>query len=159
MTRTAQDKGLSPDNAGTVPVADFRRQSMVLEWQSNGGTWTACDEPPVLVHGVALIRASQPNICLFARDNQLQLQVGGERFALAKDSPRLSWSRDLATFGLRREFTVTNETSVALQHTYWNGQGDDFFTWLTTRAVNPEWRMTTARHWSEGVHPNALRSS
>ena len=42
----------------TISVLDFRRHSMVLQWHALGGTWTACDTPPALVHGIALIRAS-----------------------------------------------------------------------------------------------------
>jgi len=49
------------DNATTVSVIDFRRQSMVLQWHALGGTWTACDTPPALVHGIALIHATGPN--------------------------------------------------------------------------------------------------
>jgi hypothetical protein len=50
--------GMAPDNATTIPVIDFRRHSMVLQWHALAGTWTACDNPPQLVHGIALIRAS-----------------------------------------------------------------------------------------------------
>jgi hypothetical protein len=142
-----------------VTVVDFRRQSMVLEWQSAGGTWRACDEPPVLVHGVALIRASQPNICLFAREDRLYLQVAKERYSLLDDSPRIGWSRGRAIFGLRRRFTIAPKVGTALVHTYWNNKGDDFFVWLVTRLDNPGWRASTARRWSEGVNPTALRGS
>ena len=45
--------GMAPDNATTISVIDFRRHSMVLQWHSLGGTWTACDNPPQLVHGIA----------------------------------------------------------------------------------------------------------
>jgi hypothetical protein len=145
--------------APPIAVVDFRRQSMVLEWQSTGGTWRACDEPPMLVHGVALIRASQPNICLFAREDRLHLQVGGERYPLVDDSPRIGWRRGRATFGLRRSFTISSPGGTSLVHTYWNNHGDDFFVWLVTRLENPEWRKVTAQRWSEGVNPAALRGS
>jgi len=56
--------GMAPDNATTITVIDFRRRSMVLQWHALGGTWTACDMPPQLVHGIAFIRVTQPNICL-----------------------------------------------------------------------------------------------
>src|ERR1700722_6162806 len=89
-----------------IPVIDFRRQSMVLQWNSVNGTWVAFDDPPALVHAVALIRAAKPNICLFGRDGRLPLQVGSEQYALEEEAPRLTWSRGSATFGLRRRFTV-----------------------------------------------------
>jgi hypothetical protein len=133
---------------------------MVLQWNSMDGTWAAFDNPPALVHGVALIRAAQPNICLFGRDGQIHLQVGSEQYSLAEDTPRLAWSRGSATFGLRRRFTVvSSDGGVLLSHAYWNGQGDEFFSWLVSRVADPEWRAATARQWSDGVQPVVLRSS
>ena len=87
MTRKAQGRGLSPDNGGTVSVVDFRRHSMILQWHILGGTWTAHDTPPSLVHGVALIRAGQPNICVYGHGGRLRLQVGPDQFALSENSP------------------------------------------------------------------------
>jgi hypothetical protein len=143
-----------------IPVIDFRRQSMVLQWNSVNGTWAAFDDPPALVHGVALIRAAKPNICLFGRDGGLQLQVGSEQYSLAEDAPRLTWSRGSATFGLRRRFTVESSGgAILLSHAYWNGQGDEFFSWLVSRAGDLEWRTANARQWSEGVQPIVVRSS
>jgi hypothetical protein len=143
-----------------IPVIDFRRQSMVLQWSALGGTWTAFDVPPALVHGVALIRASQPNICLYARDGLLHLQVGPDQYALAESSPRIKWSRDLISLGLRRRFTIESSTGAVLfTHAYWPGQGDDFFTWLAARAADPEWRAANGRRWSAGVEPAVVRSS
>ncbi len=144
-----------------IPVIDFRRQSMVLQWNSVNGTWVAFDDPPALVHGVALIRAAKPNICLFGRDGRLHLQVGSEQYSLAEeDAPRLTWSRGSATFGLRRCFTVeSSDGAILLSHAYWNGQGDEFFSWLVSRAGDPEWRTANARQWSEGVQPIVVRSS
>lgn len=149
-----------PTIALNVPVIDFRRQSMVLQWNALAGTWTAFDVPPALVHGVALIRASRPNICLYARDERLFLQVGADQYALSDSSPRITSSRDLASFGLRRRFTVGSSAGrVLFTQAYWSGQGDDFFAWLASRAADPEWRATNGRRWSEGVTPAALRSS
>jgi len=143
-----------------IPVIDFRRQSMVLQWNSVNGTWVAFDDPPALVHGVALIRAAEPNICLFARDGRLHLQVGSEQYSLAEDAPRLTWSRGSATFGLRRRFTVeSSDGAILLSHAYWNGQGDEFFSWLVSRVGDLEWRTANARQWSEGVQPIVVRSS
>jgi hypothetical protein len=144
----------------TVAVIDFRRQSMVLKWHAPGGTWTAYDEPPALVHGVALIRASQANICLFARDGRLQFQVGPDQFSLSEDSLRIKSSRDLASFGLRRRFSIESGSgSVLFMHSYWTGQGDDFFAWLASQADDPSWRAASGKHWSEGVKASVLRSS
>ena len=143
-----------------IPVIDFRRQSMILQWNALRGTWTAYDEPPSLVHGIALIRASQPNICLFAWVGQLHLQVGPDRYTLAETSPRIRWSRDLAGLGFRRRFSVESSTGGQLfTQAYWTGQGDDFFSWLAVRAADPEWRSVSGRQWSQGVQPAVLRSS
>ena len=151
---------MGPTITSSIPVIDFRRQSMVLQWNSVNGTWIAFDDPPALVHGVALIRAATPNICLFGRDGQLHLQVGSDQYSLTEDSPRISWTRGTATFGLRRRFTVESGSGdMLLSHAYWDGQGDEFFSWLVSRAANPEWRAANARQWSVGVQPVVLRSS
>src|SRR5258708_9563875 len=97
---------MGPTINSNIPVIDFRRQSMVLQWNSVNGTWVAFDDPPALVHGVALIRAAKPNICLFGRDGRLHLQVGSEQYSLEDDAPRLMWLRDSATLGVRRRFSV-----------------------------------------------------
>ncbi len=162
MTRTAQGGGLSPDNAGTVPVVDFRRQSMVLQWHILGGTWTAYDTPPSLVHGVALIRAAQPNICMYGHGGRLRLQVGPQQFALSENSPRIKCTRGVASFGLRRRFTVESTTGgVLFSHSYWTAShgGEDFFRWLAARVQDPDWRTATGRLWTEGVSAPVLRST
>ena len=151
---------MSEGNAGSVSVIDFRRQSMVLQWHVLGGTWTAYDVPPSLVHGVALIRAAQPNICVYGRAGRLRLQVGPEQYALSENSPRIKCSRGWASLGLRRRFTVESSTGgVLFSHPYWINQGEDFFRWLAARAQDPEWRATIGRQWSEGVPAAVLRSS
>jgi hypothetical protein len=143
-----------------IPVMDFRRQAMFLQWHAVGGTWTACDVPPTLVHGIALIRASQPNICLFGHDGVLHLQTGTDRHVLAKDAPRLRWSRGLTTLGLRRQFTLESAAGgVLFNHSYWADQGDDFFSWIARQAADPQWRAANGQRWSEGVQPAMLRSS
>jgi hypothetical protein len=150
---------MGPTLTSSIPVIDFRRQSMVLQWNSVNGTWTAFDDPPALVHGVALIRAAKPNMCLFGRDGRLQLQVGAEQYSLGEDAPRLSWSRGSWTFGLRRRFTVASANGARLfSHSYWNSQGDEFFAWLVSRAGDPAWRAANARPWSEGLQPVVLRA-
>src|SRR5258708_40010233 len=90
---------MASDNSTTIPVLDFRRHSMVLQWHALGGTWTACDTPPPLVHGIALIRASQPNICVYGHAGRLPLQVGANQYALAGNSPRISCFRGWGSFG------------------------------------------------------------
>jgi hypothetical protein len=150
----------SNHHPAAIPVIDFRRQSMMLEWHALSGSWTACDEPPALVHGIALIRASQPNICIFGQGGCLHLQVGSDQFELSEDSPRIKCTRGLASFGLRRRFTVESTTGgILLSHGYWTGQGEDFFQWLASRAQDPQWRATNGRRWSEGVEASMLRSS
>jgi hypothetical protein len=151
---------MGPTITSSIPVVDFRRQSMVLQWNSVNGTWVAFDDPPALVHGVALIRAAKPNICLFGRDGRLHLQVGSDQYSLSEDVPRLAWRRGSATFGLRRRFTIESSNGTVLfSHAYWSGQGDEFFSWLVARAADPEWRAANSRQWSEGVQPIVLRSS
>jgi hypothetical protein len=143
----------------TISVLDFRRHSMVLQWHSLGGTWTACDTPPPLVHGIALIRASQPNICVYGRAGRLCLQVGPNQYALSENSPRISCTRGLASFGFRRHFTVESSTGgVLYSYAYWTHQHQDFFRWLAAKAEDPDWRVTSGRLWSEGLAAAVLRS-
>jgi len=143
----------------SIAVIDFRRQGMVLSWEPQSGTWTACDVPPALVHGVALIRASHPNVCLFAQGGRLHIQVGSDVCALGDDAPSLNWSRGLAGIGMRRFTVESREGGKLLAHACWDTQGDDFFSWLVEHAANPAWRAASGRLWSEGVEPAALRSS
>jgi hypothetical protein len=151
---------MAPDNAGTVSVIDFRRQSMVLQWHVLGGTWTAYDVPPSLVHGVALIRAAQPNMCVYGQGGELRLQVGPQQYTLWEESPRIKCSSGLASFGLRRRFSVeTGNGDVLFSHTYWTNQGEDFFRWLTARAEDPHWRVAIGLKWSDGVPAAVVRSS
>ena len=151
---------MAPDSATTISVIDFRRRSMVLQWHALGGTWTAYDIPPALVHGIALIRAAQPNICVYGQAGRLRLQVGPDQYALSENSPRISCTRGLASFGFRRRFTVSSSTGgVLFNYTYWTSQRHDFFRWLAAKAEDPDWRVTSGRRWSEGVPAMALRSS
>jgi hypothetical protein len=152
--------GMAPDSATTISVIDFRRRSMVLQWHALGGTWTAYDIPPALVHGIALIRAAQPNICVYGQAGRLRLQVGPDQYALSENSPRISCTRGLASFGFRRRFTVSSSTGgVLYNYAYWTSQRHDFFRWLAAKAEDPDWRVTSGRRWSEGVPATALRSS
>ena len=151
---------MAPDSATTISVIDFRRRSMVLQWHALGGTWTAYDIPPALVHGIALIRAAQPNICVYGQAGRLRLQVGPDQYALSENSPRISCTRGLASFGFRRRFTVSSSTGgVLYNYAYWTSQRHDFFRWLAAKAEDPDWRVTSGRRWSEGVPATTLRSA
>ena len=148
------------DNTGSLSVIDFRRQRLVLQWHLLGGTWTACDVPPPLVHGIALIRPSQPNICVYGHGGRLRLQVGPEQFALSENSPRIKCTPGVVTFGLRRHFSVVSSTDgVLFNHSYWVSDGEDFFRWIAARAEDPDWRAATGRRWSEGVPANVVRGA
>ena len=150
---------MAPDNGASISVIDFRRHSMVLRWNALGGTWTACDTSPPLVHGIALIRASQPNICVYGQAGRLRLQVGPHQFALSEDSLRIRCTRRMASFGFRRRFTVESSTGGVLYSlAYWTNQHHDFFHWLAAKAEDPDWRVASGRQWSEGVDATALRA-
>jgi len=146
------------DSLTTISVIDFRRHGMVLQWHALAGTWTACDSPPQLVHGIALIRPDGPNICVYGHLGRLRLQVGPNQYALAENSPRITCSRGLASFGFRRRFTVKSGTGgVLFSYSYWTNQGRDFYRWLAEKAQDPDWRISSGRQWSEGVASAALR--
>jgi hypothetical protein len=150
---------MATNDATAISVIDFRRRSMVLQWHALGGTWTAFDSPPALVHGIALIRASQPNICVYGQAGRLRVQVGPDQYALSENSPRISCTRGLASFGFRRRFTIRSSTgSVLYSYAYWTWKRQDFFRWLAAKAEDPDWRVTSARQWSEGVAATALRA-
>ncbi len=118
--------GMPANRQSIVNVIDFRRQRLILEWNAAGGTWTACDDPPALVHGVAFIRAAPPNICIFGREGLLHLQVGPEQFTLSENSPRIRCTHGFMSFGLRKRFTVESSTGgVLFSHSFWSGQGSD----------------------------------
>ena len=154
----AHASGMGRDTLTIVPVIDFRRHSMVLEWHTLGGTWTAYDIPPPRVHGIALIRPAQPNICLYAQAGNLKLQVGPNQYPLSEQGLRIRCSRGVASFGFRRRFTVESGTGGLLySHSYWTRGGRDFFRWLANKAADPDWRLTSARLWSTGVVSADLR--
>jgi len=154
-----QAAGRTPETTTIVPVIDFRRHSMVLEWHTLAGTWNAYDIPPARVHGIALIRPSQPNVCLFAQGGNLKLQVGPNQYPLSEASLRIRCSRGFASFGFRRRFTVESDKGEVLySHSYWTGGGRDFFRWLAGKAADPDWQVMCARLWSTGVVSADLRS-
>jgi hypothetical protein len=66
----------------------------------------------------------------------------------------------MASFGLRRRFSVVSSTDgVLFSHSYWSSQGEDFFLWLSARSEDPDWRATMGRRWSEGVPATVLRTA
>jgi len=142
-----------------IGVVDFRRQGMFLRWQVASGTWVACDVPPALVHGIALIRAAGPNLCLFGWNDRLHLQVGREIHELAGEGLRIKCGPVLASLGLRRRFVIEDSGRVLYRTSYWTGQNDDFCRWLAARAANPDWRLERGRSWSAGASPGAVRSA
>jgi hypothetical protein len=150
--------GMTTESSNTIPVVDFRRQSMALQWQVLGGTWTACDSPPALLHGIALISATGPNICVYGQGGRLKLQIGPNQYALDENGPRVTCTRGIAGFGLRRSFVVRSASgSVLFSTSYWTNQGRDFYKWLAERAEESAWRMTCGQQWSEGLTAAALR--
>jgi hypothetical protein len=146
-----------PADTTVIPVLDYRRRSMVLQWHALGGTWTACEFPPSLVHGIALISPTGPNICVFGQAGRLLLQIGPNQYALAENSPRITCRSGWVLLGLRRRFMVRSSTGGLLySHRYWRSQGRDFFRWFAQQAGDPDWRMVCARQWSEGVEASTL---
>ncbi len=110
----------------------------------SGGTWTAYDVPPSLVHGVALIRSAQPNICVYGHGGRLRLQVGTEPIRavreLAAHQVHAGAWRVLAFAGASRS-NPEHRRHVCSATRYWTNQGEDFFRWLAARAQDPDWRV------------------
>ena len=148
---------MTVQSAAAIAVIDFRRQGMVLSWRTADGTWTPCDIDPPRVHGIALIRASQPNICVYGQSGTLVFQAGAMQYPLS-DSARLLCSRGIATFGFRRHFTLDpggGGTPFSLG--YWTAQRHDFFDWLARKLRAPHWRADRGLRWSEGLGAATLR--
>jgi hypothetical protein len=145
--------------AASIPVIDFRRQRMSLQWHAKSGSWTAYDEPPGIVHGVCFIRASGPNICLYAENGHLRLQIDARIFPLTYLGPRISCRRSLISLGLRRRFRLESADGEVLFSTaYWASQKNDFFAWLASMGRQADWHERTALRWTEGLNPAALRA-
>jgi hypothetical protein len=145
-------------NATIVPVIDFRRHSMVLEWHTLGGTWTAYDIPPPRVNGIALIRPTLPNVCLYGQGGELLLQIGPNQHVLSRQTTRVRWVRGFASFGFRRRFIVDSGNGAVLySYSYWVRPGPDFFRWIAAKATDADWRVATGRLWSDGMLSSDLR--
>jgi hypothetical protein len=148
------------DSSTTVHVIDYRRRNLMLRWHALGGTWTACEFPPPLVHGVALISALGPNICVYGQGGRLMLQIGPAQYALEEKSPRISCRGGWILFGLRRRFLVKSSNGrILFSCRYWRGHGRDFFHWLARHASNPGWRNESGKTWSDGMAPAELSRS
>ena len=151
-------ESMAIDSNTLIPVVDFRRQGMALQWHTLGGTWTACDSPPSLVHGIALISPTGPNICVYGQGGRLKLQIGPNQYAMAENSPRVNCTRGIASFGFRRRFVVRSGSGGILFSTaYWANHGRDFYGWLADKAEDPDWRLACGHQWSEGLAAAALR--
>ncbi len=132
---------------------------MVLHWHAPDGTWSAVDEPTAIVHGIAMIRGTPPNVCLYAQDGRLRLQIGLDQYVLAENSPRIRSATGYASLGLRRRFVVESSTGgVLYRRAYWGGHGPDFFRWLALKTADPDWRLAVGRRWSDGVPAESLRA-
>lgn len=145
-------------NSASIPVIDFRRRRMTLQWNPPSGTWTPYDEPPALVHGVCYIRAAGPNICLFAEGGRLHLQIDARIFPLTYLGPRISCARSLVSMGLRRHFRLESpDGDLLYSTTYWAPHKRDFLGWLSSAERQTAWHERTAQRWTEGLTPTVLR--
>jgi hypothetical protein len=143
----------------SIPVIDYRRRRMALQWHIPSGTWTAFDEPPTIVHGVCYIRASGPNICLYAENGRLQLQIDARVFPLTYLEPRFRCVRSLFSVGLRRRFYLESAAGKVMYSTsYWIPQRNDFFVWLSSTEQQADWHERTTQRWTEGLNPADLRA-
>jgi hypothetical protein len=171
-------------NQGTISVLDFRRRRMAVQWNIESGAWISHEEAPALVHGIALIRPSCANVCLYGHDGSLILQIGPDHHVLAESgavhtgavhtgavhtgalqtgAPArivIKCARVALSLGLRREIAVKPGNGAALfTHQYWIDRHPDFFKMLADKTASDEWRATSARSWSDGVSSTQLRES
>lgn len=146
-------------NSANIPVIDFRRRRMTLQWSTLSGIWTAYDEPPAIVHGVCFIRSSGPSTCLYAENGRLHLQIDARIFPLTDLGPRIYCARSLVSLGLRRRFRLASAQGEVLYRTsYWAPHRDDFFVWLSSAVRQAGWPERTAQRWTEGLSPEILRA-
>ena len=141
------------DNATTISVIDFRRHSMVLQWHALGGTWTACDTPPALVHGIALIRASRTQYlrvwsgrALAPAGRPESIRVGG-KFAAHQLHARLGQLRISPALHRRDRAPAACCSAIPIGPI----KARISYRWLADKAEDPDWRVTSGRQWSEGV--------
>ena len=121
----------------SIPVIDFRRHSMVLEWHALGGTWTAYDTPPPLVHGVALIRPRIPTSACWARRPIAPANWSEPVRTGGKLAPHHCAAAAWRVSDLRRRFTVESSTGgVLYSYAYWTSKATISF------AGSPRGRQT-----------------
>jgi hypothetical protein len=156
---------MSDTTQGTISVLDFRRRRMAVQWNIESGAWVSHEEAPALVHGIALIRPSCANICLYGHDGSLILQIGADHHVLADAgaahmSVVIKCGRVALSLGFRREIAVKAASGAALfTHQYWIDSQPDFFKMLADKTASEEWRAASARSWSEGVSSAQLREN
>ena len=145
----------------TVSVLDFRRRRMAVQWNIVSGQWSAHEEAPPLVHGIALIRPGADNVCLYGHDGALLLQIGARPHVLAPDGAiKVQCAAVALSLGFRREVSVTSGDGTTLfRHQYWIGSHPDFFKLLADRTASAQWRAASALSWSDGVSSTLLRES
>jgi hypothetical protein len=149
---------MSPETSHQITVLDFRRRRMAVRWDIAKATWTSHEEAVALVHGIALIRPDQPGVCLFGYAAQLTLQIGDLQLALGESAPVISCEPELLSAGLRRVFRIEAPAGGTLyEERYWAGNAPDFLRALAEKAADPQWRLSCARLWSDGVEPALLR--
>ena len=143
-----------------ISVLDFRRRRMSVRWNVALSSWTALEETPALVHGIALIRPALPSVCLYGHSEKLFLQIGAERFLLAALEPQLRCEPELISGGLRRIFSVQSvQRETLYSERYWALSGPDFFSALARKSIEPQWRSVSAALWSTGIDSALLRQS
>ena len=154
----------------TVAVLDFRRRRMSVQWNIASGDWSAHEEAPALVYGLALIRPGAGNNCLYGHDGALILQIGADQHVLADTvsmdgSPTdsaisIHCNRIALSVGFRREILVQSGDGAELfRHQYWIGSDPDFFKLLADKTASMAWRLLSASSWSAGVSSALLRES
>lgn len=131
---------------------------MSVRWNVGLSSWTALEETPVRVHGIALIRPALPSVCLYGYDGMLYLQIGAERFALEALTPQIRCEPELISGGLRRIFSVlATPRELLYSERYWALSGPDFFHVLARKGVDAQWRSDSAAAWSTGIDSTLLR--
>jgi hypothetical protein len=146
--------------APIISVLDFRRRRMSVRWNIATGSWTAHEESPKLVYGIALIRPVQPHLCLYGHEGRLILQIAKDQYALNEESLRITSEREWRTLGFGRRFKVeASPFNILFAHRYWSNSGPDFFKFLAEKAQDPNWRSESAREWSNGIDSAKLRET
>lgn len=156
--RAGDPHDMSPETQHLITVLDFRRRRMAVRWDITRAIWTSHEEAVALAHGIALIRPGQPGVCVYGHASQLHLQVGELTLALGENDPLIRCEPELLSAGLRRVFRIEAPGGGTLyQERYWAGNAPDFLRLLAEKAADAQWRLSSARLWSDGVDPALLR--